>query len=420
MSKDELKEKVLREVDARMPEFERLLGDVIRIPTDNPPGDTTECVTFLADYLKSKGLPADVYEPQPTLQSLVSYKTGAESGRNLVLNGHLDQFPAGDPEAWSFDPYSGECRDGRILGRGVGDMKAGSVISLICLILIHELDVPIDGQLTLTLVADEEASGQWGSEWLLDNVPITRGTASLNSEPTLMDQVLIGHKGKYRLDVETHHEGGQAAMAAEDDAISQAMQVAQALKKLQGWKLPAPADVEEAVERGKLLAVKSGQLAGKEWVADSTTVSVGLIRGGVQSNTIPTDCHMEVDLRTPIGVSTENLKSKVEEVLAQADVDRDRIDLEWVSCLESAYSNPEEEIVRLAAANARKITGTDIEINVSSGSTDARFWWLRGIPAAIFGTGIGNIAVLDEYILEPEFETVLKVHAATCIDYLCS
>jgi succinyl-diaminopimelate desuccinylase len=301
----------------------------------------------------------------------------------------------------------------------VGDMKAGSVISLICLVLIHELAIPIKGQLTLTLVADEESSGRWGSEWLLENVPITRGTASLNSEPTLMDQVLIGHKGKYRLDVETHHEGGQAAMAAEDDAISQAMQVALTLKKLQGWKRPAPAEVVEAVERGKRLAVKSGQLAGKEWVADSTTVSVGLIRGGVQSNTIPTHCHMEIDLRTPVGVSTEDLKRKVEEVLDESAVDRDRIDLTWVSCLESAYSNPDEEIVLLTAANAREIAGTEIEVNVSSGSTDARFWWLRGIPAAIYGTGIGNIAVPDEYILEPEFETVLKVHAATCIDYLC-
>ena len=69
--------------------------------------------------MKGKGLPADIYEPQPTLQSLVSFKRGSNDRRNLVLNGHLDQFPASDSDAWSFDPYSGECRDGRILGRGV-------------------------------------------------------------------------------------------------------------------------------------------------------------------------------------------------------------------------------------------------------------------------------------------------------------
>jgi succinyl-diaminopimelate desuccinylase len=231
MSKDELKAKVLRAIDARMPEFERLLGDVVRIPTDNPPGDTTACVTFLADYLKANGLPADVYEPQPTLQSLVSYKTGAESGRNLVLNGHLDQFPAGDSKDWSFDPYSGECRDGRILGRGVGDMKAGSVASLICLLLIHELEIPIKGQLTLTLVGDEEAGSKWGVQWLLENVPSTRGDACLNSEPTCIDQVLIGHRGMYWLEVKTRHAGGWAGLPAADDAISKAMIVAEAVKR---------------------------------------------------------------------------------------------------------------------------------------------------------------------------------------------
>ena len=54
MSRDELKTMLLREIDARMPEFEALLGDLVRIPTDHPPGDTTDCVSFLAEYLKAR------------------------------------------------------------------------------------------------------------------------------------------------------------------------------------------------------------------------------------------------------------------------------------------------------------------------------------------------------------------------------
>ena len=413
MPNEQLKAQLLEEIDRRLPEFKDLLRDVIRIPTDNPPGDTTACVAFLVDYLKAKGLPADVYEPRPTIQSLVSYTAGSQEGRNLVLNGHLDQFPAGDPKAWSFDPYSGECRNGKILGRGVGDMKAGSVASLLCLVLIHELDIPIKGQLTLTLVADEETGGAWGAEWLLENVPITRGDACLNSEPSDMDQVLIGHKGKYALTVETRHPGGMATTPAEDDAIARAMEVAHALNRLKGWKLETPLDAAGAVSRAKSRA------EGEAWVVDSTTVNVGVIRGGVQSNTIPIHCRMEVDIRTPVGVTTRDVQEKVEEVLAETNLDRDQIDLDWAVCLESAYSAPEEEIVRLTAANAREITGQEIETNISFGSTDTRFWWLRSIPAAIYGTGLENIAVPDEHILEPQFGQVLKVHAATCVDYLC-
>lgn len=114
-----------------------------------------------------------------------------------------------------------------------------------------------------------------------------------------------------------------------------------------------------------------------------------------------------------MGVTTADVQAKVEEVLAEIDLPREEIELEWVVCLESAHSAPDEDIVELVARNARHITGQPIEINVSSGSTDARFWWLRGIPAAIYGTGMENIAVPDEYVLEAQFGQMLKVHAAT-------
>ena len=127
---------------------------------------------------------------------------------------------------------------------------------------------------------------------------MTRGDASLNSEPTDMDQVLIGHKGNYWLNVETRHGGGMATLPVEDDAIARAMQVAEAVKKkLQGWKLETPRDVADAVARAKLRVEGQDRTQDVSWVVDSTTVNVGVIQGGVQSNTIPTHCHMEVDAR---------------------------------------------------------------------------------------------------------------------------
>ena len=106
-------------------------------------------------------------------------------------------------------------------------------------------------------------------------------------------------------------------------------------------------------------------------------------------------------------------------MLASTDLGRSEIDLEWVVCLEPIYSAPKEEIIELVARNAGEITERSVEINTSFGSTDARFWWLEGIPAAIYGAGLENIAGPNKYILESEFGQVLKVHASTCIDYLC-
>jgi acetylornithine deacetylase/succinyl-diaminopimelate desuccinylase-like protein len=60
-------------------------------------------------------------------------------------------------------------------------MKAGTIASLLCLVLVHEVDIPIKGQLTATLVADEESGGTWGAQWLLENVPMTRGDAPVST-----------------------------------------------------------------------------------------------------------------------------------------------------------------------------------------------------------------------------------------------
>ena len=189
--------------------------------------------------------------------------------------------------------------------------------------------------------------------------------------------------------------------------------MAQAVRGLSGWKQDPPAEV--AAERSK------SRMRPKEssWVVESTTVNVSTVRVGVHRNTIPTQCRMEIDMRPPLGISTEQLQAKVEDALRQADVDIEMLSLDWSVILPPAHCSPEADIVQLLAANVREITGQDPQVNMSYGSTDARFWWLRDVPTAVYGTDCFNIAVADEYILEREFEEVLKVHAMTVVDYLC-
>ena len=141
MSREQLKTRVMEEIDRRLPEFKDHLRDVVRIPTDNPPGDTTACVTFLAQYLKERGLPADVYEPRPTFQSLVSYKKGRRDGRNLVLRA------PGPVSGWRPEGVVLRSLLRRVPGRQDPgsrrrDMKAGTVASLLCLVLIQSWIFP--------------------------------------------------------------------------------------------------------------------------------------------------------------------------------------------------------------------------------------------------------------------------------------
>ena len=95
------------------------------------------------------------------------------------------------------------------------------------------------------------------------------------------------------------------------------------------------------------------------------------------------------------------------------------ISTQWLLAFEASYCSPEKEIVELTVANARAVTGREIEVNASPGSTDTRLWWAKGIPAIVYGTGGQNVALPDESVPSTEFRDIIKVHTATAVDYLC-
>ena len=97
-------------------------------------------------------------------------------------------------EPWSVPPYSGRIADGKIFGRGSGDMKGGLASLLFTFgILAQEEGLP--GKVTFTGTSDEETGGRWGALWLLQNVEGVRGDAVLNGEPSGLT-VRIGEKGR--------------------------------------------------------------------------------------------------------------------------------------------------------------------------------------------------------------------------------
>jgi succinyl-diaminopimelate desuccinylase len=419
MEKRELKAWMLNEIDKRMPEFKKLLCDVVRIPTDSPPGNTTKCILFLTEQLKSKGLSVDIYEPKRRNPNIVSILKGKEEGLNLVLNGHIDQFPAGNLEDWSYDPYIGICQDGKILGRGVADMKAGSVISLICFQLIHELSIPIKGQLTLTIVSDEENGGKWGSQWLLENVSLTRGNSVLNGEPSGSDQIIIGHKGTHWLKVTVIDSASHGSLPAEENTITKALRIVKALEKLQGWKKETPKDLDDIIKVAKEYLEKKPYGKGKSWALDSTTVNFSLIKGGTRVNVTPRECEVTIDIRAPIGITTADLHFKVDEILQKSGLKSNEISYKWIFDGAASYSSPMADIVQLVKVNAEQIVGTEPLISTWYANSDCRLWAYRNIPYTVYGPTPYNMASPDEYILEKEFEQILKVHATTVIDYLC-
>ena len=121
-----LKARLVDELRKRQADLFALCSRLVQIPSENPPGDTGVLASFIRDYLASLRIPVEWHEPMAGRPNLVA--TLGSGAPNLVLSGHLDEFPAGP--GWTRPPFSGAIEDGRVWGRGAGDMKAGLAVAL--------------------------------------------------------------------------------------------------------------------------------------------------------------------------------------------------------------------------------------------------------------------------------------------------
>ncbi len=158
-----------------MDEVVQLCQELIRIDTSNPgdhsgPGERV-AAEYVAEKLAEVGLEAQVFESHSRRTSLVARIEGEDPSRDaLLLHGHLDVVPA-RKEDWTRDPFGGEIADGCVWGRGAVDMKDmdAMILAVVRRRLREGRKPPRD--VVLAFLADEEAGGKWGAQWLVREHP---------------------------------------------------------------------------------------------------------------------------------------------------------------------------------------------------------------------------------------------------------
>lgn len=407
----DVKAQLVAEVERRRDELVRLCAALVRIPSENPPGNTTAIATFIARWLRARGIRATIHEPCRGMPNLV-----AQLGRgspNLVLSGHLDEFPAGS--GWSFPPFSGRLRDGKVMGRGAGDMKAGLAVSLLVTALVKEAGLRLRGTLTLAFASDEETGGVWGTQWLLRHVRAVRGDACLIGESSGTWSIGIGEKGVLWLRVAAEGRSGHAAYALGDSAVRKVLALVDAAGRLHGARgtlRPEVADVVRAQRR----AAERHWGPGTGRLADHVTVNVGAIAGGGQVNLIPARSEAAIDFRLPPGTSTASVIAAMRRA-ARARGLRGTT-LEVLNRCESYVTSPRARLVQLVRENARAAIGIDAVPVVRLGYTDGRFFRREGIPTVVYGPSVHGMGGPDEHIVADELVQVARVHAGVVADYL--
>lgn len=395
-------------------EFVQLCAELIRQPAENPPGDTTAIHATIADYLTARAIPFETVAPQPHMPNIIATFEGATAGPHLVLNGHLDVFPAGDRDRWSVDPYGGVIRGDKLYGRGANDMRAGVTASLITYTTLYELRHQLCGRLTLTLVSDEEGFGPWGAQYLVENDPRVLGDAVLSGEGSGMETMLFGEKGLCWIELVVETLGGHSGMTHKSaNAVKEAARIITQLEELAEIQPPANEIVLESLALGRETLDRTVG-PGAADVMPRVTVSVGPIEGGEKVNMIANHCRAEVDVRWPPGLCWEDLRERFAEIVARSDHARWQV----MKISETNVCDPSARIFQLVAENAEAVTGTRPVPALTLGGTDCRLWRWRDIPSVVYGPTNHNIGAPDECVLIPELVDVVTTHVLTAYDYL--
>ncbi|KWX88394.1 succinyl-diaminopimelate desuccinylase, partial [Paenibacillus riograndensis] len=164
------KSKVLSAIDAEQEQLLELCSQLIRFPSENPPGDSRDISSFIMEYLKQAGIDTEVHPATETMLNLVStLKTGAAepSDKKLIFCGHTDVVPAGDRSRWDFAPFCGDIVDGYLLGSGAADRKAGLAGLIFAMGTLSRLGVHMRGDLDLLVVRNGGTDGHLGEPWVI-------------------------------------------------------------------------------------------------------------------------------------------------------------------------------------------------------------------------------------------------------------
>jgi acetylornithine deacetylase len=378
-----------RMLDAIDPhEVETLLQELVRQPSPNPPGGEQDVAEHLAAACRARGIDAELHEVAPGRPNVYA-RAGAPGPGGLLLLAHTDTVPAGD--GWTHPPFGAEIRDGRVIGRGAADMKAGIAAAVIAMAAVARSGAELTAPLELAAVVDEEEAGL-GVRAMLDRGGI-EASAAVVPEPTEL-QTIVACRGNCYVDVEVRGRSAHAGSPHEGrNAIYGATRVVDGVRRL-----------HEALQAETHPLLGSGG-----W-------SVGVIEGGTGTAMIPDRCRISIDRRLLPGQSGEEAKCEIDDLLASLDLGAE--DLSATSALTMEIPSFEvpldHPLVHATRAAATEAGARDREPAGWSAACDGGYLMRdTGIPTVVLGPGsvIEQAHRPDESVPIAEVVTAARAYA---------
>jgi acetylornithine deacetylase len=397
------------------------LAAIVRIPSIT--GSEEAVAADLAWRLASAGMTVETVSPDPaavradpawpgeetsrTALPLVIGRLGQAGGRRVVLSGHLDVVPPGDPATWTVDPWGGEVRDGALFGRGACDMKGGiaAILAAVRAVVESGAVAALAGELIVALVPGEEDGGQGTLAAIRAG---TTGDLAIIPEPSNLD-IVVAHAGAltFRLTVP-----GRAAHASQRrEGISALDNLYTILRALE-----ADETARNAAETDPLMTALGlpyptivGIVSGGEWASTVLDRVVADGRYGVRLGQTPADA--AADLRRAIDAANAG-DPFLREHPATVEIVGGRFGSGRVPSdhpLPTGLAATVEAVTGRRPALLGEPYGADMRLFIQEGDT----------PCVIFGPGDVKVAhSADEHVPLDEVESCARVLAAWVVEEL--
>ncbi|MGZ5267662.1 MAG: M20/M25/M40 family metallo-hydrolase [Caldimonas sp.] len=400
-------------IDDHFVEETAFLQELVRVPTDTPPGDNAPHALRTAELLSAFGFNADRY-PVPEaivrehgLQSITNlvvrrrYGDKPGDGPTIALNAHGDVVPPG--EGWTHDPYGGAVEGGKLYGRAAAVSKSDFATYTFAVRALESLAVSLKGGVELHFTYDEEFGGELGPGWLL-RMGLVK--PDLLIAAGFSHQVVTAHNGCLQFEVTVH--GRQAHAAIPDtgiDALQGAVAILGALY------------AQNAVYR---------TIASKVAGITHPYLNVGTISGGTNTNVVPGRVVFKLDRRMIPEEDPVQVELQIRRVIAQAAESVPGVSVDVRRLLLARALQPLPGNAALVAAlqrHGQAVFGEPIPVSGSPLYTDVRLYGEAGIPAAIYGAGPrtvleSNAKRADEHIVLEDLRGATRVVARTLLDLL--
>lgn len=321
-----------------------LLQHLIQFDTTNPPGNEHLVINWVKEILEGAGIQTTILSKESNRPNLIARINGTGSAPPLLLQGHVDVVTT-KAQKWDQPPFSGDIIDGYIWGRGALDMKGPVAMMLSAFLQAHHEQRDLPGDVILCLLADEEAGGDYGAKFLVEEhsslfegVRFALGEAggfSLTLAGKTFFPIMIAEKQICWLRITIRGPAGHGSLIHRDGSMAKLGFILSTLnkKRLPVHITPVVHQMFSGIAEGldfpqkqlirllyhpvftdRLISLlgESGKLFEPLF---HNTVNATIVRGGDKVNVIPSEITLDLDGRLLPGLKPVNLISEISNLL---------------------------------------------------------------------------------------------------------